>query len=168
MSNEPDPSLARVNPPTRVPLRIEEMLAAAAMAVMILITLGNVVARYLTNVSFAFTEEVSIVLMVVATLLGAAVAEAANRHIRITWFVDQMRPAGQRVAALVGTAAVIVLCAILVWLGARLVYDEWRFEVTSPGLGVDQWLYTLWLPVLLLVVLGRSIGRAVRVWKGRQ
>ena len=27
---------------------------------------------------------------------------------------------------------------LLVWLGARLAYDEWRFEVTSPGLGVTK------------------------------
>ena len=41
------------------------------MAALCLITLGNVVARYLTNYSFAFTEEYSIALMVVVTMLGA-------------------------------------------------------------------------------------------------
>ena len=60
------------------------------MAALGLITLGNVVVRYLTNYSFAFTEEYSIALMVVVTLLGASIAAARNQHMRITWFVDSM------------------------------------------------------------------------------
>jgi TRAP-type C4-dicarboxylate transport system permease small subunit len=168
MSNEPDPSLARVNPPTRIPLKLEEAAAAVVMGLLVLITLANVVARYLTNISFAFTEEISIVLMVIGTLLGASVAEAANRHIRISWFVDNMGARGRRIANVIAVGAVIVLCAVLVGLGVRLVWDEWRFEVTSPGLGIDQWLYTMWMPILLFVVMLRAIGRARRVWRGRQ
>ena len=68
------------------------------MAALCLITLGNVVARYLTNYSFAFTEEYSIALMVVVTMLGASIATAADRHIRITWFADLLPPRGRRVA----------------------------------------------------------------------
>jgi TRAP-type transport system small permease protein len=167
MSAEPDPTIARVNPPTRVPLKIEEAAMAGVMALLILITLGNVVARYLTNVSFAFTEEYSIVLMVIATLLGTGVAEAANRHIRIAWFVEQLRPAARWKAELVSTAAVILLCAIIAALASRLVYDEWRFEVTSPGLGVAQWQYTAWMPVLLIAVMLRAIGRFIRLWRAK-
>ena len=32
--------------------------------------------------------------------------------------------------------------ALLLVLGGRLVWDEYRFEVTSPGLGEPQWIYT--------------------------
>ena len=71
MAAEPDPLLAPTEPETRVPLSIEKVVAAASMAALCLITLGNVVARYLTNYSFAFTEEYSIALMVVVTMLGA-------------------------------------------------------------------------------------------------
>jgi TRAP-type C4-dicarboxylate transport system permease small subunit len=168
MSNEPDPTLLRVNPPTRVPLKLEEAAAAAVMALLVLITFANVVVRYLTDISFAFTEEFSIALMVIGTLLSAAVAEAANRHIRISWFVDKMPPKWRRIANLIAAAAPIVLCAALVLLGARLAWDERRFEVTSPGLGLPQWLYTMWMPILLFVVMLRAIGRAIRIWRGKQ
>ena len=62
------------------------------MAALCLITLGNVVTRYLTNVSFAFTEEYSIALMVVVTMLGTSIATAADRQIRITWFASLPAP----------------------------------------------------------------------------
>lgn len=165
MSEHIDPTAQRVNPPTRVPLKIEEALAALAMALLCLITLGNVIARYLTNYSFAFTEEYSIALMVIVTLLGAAVAFAADRHIRITYLVDRW-PWRLRLAAELGTAlAILVMYVMLVILGTRMTWDDYRFEVTSPGLGAPQWIYTIVLPVLSLVIVLRVVGRMIRLWK---
>src|SRR5215510_10767280 len=76
--------------PPRVPLRIEHVIAASAIALIGIITFANVVVRYLTNYSFAFTEEYSIALMVVMTLVATASAVAANQHIRITYVVDKL------------------------------------------------------------------------------
>jgi TRAP-type transport system small permease protein len=168
LSAEPTPLGGRRNPPTKIPLKIEEMLAAAAMALMVVITLANVVTRYVTDISFAFTEEYSIALMVIVTLLGTAIATAANRHIRIGFFVDRLSPRAQRRVGLLAMLPVIAIFAVLVWLGALSTYDEYRFEVTSPALGVPQWIYTVWLPVLSLVVVLRAVGRLIRIWRGAE
>ena len=164
MSAEPDP-LATPDPTLRVPLTFEKVIAAAAMAALCLITLGNVVARYTTNYSFAFTEEYSIALMVVVTLLGASVATALDRQIRITWFAGLLPPAGRKAAEIAATLATLLMFAILIALGGRMVWDEYRFEVTSPGLGEPQWIYTLALPLLSAAVAARAIGHLVRVWR---
>jgi TRAP-type C4-dicarboxylate transport system permease small subunit len=139
-------------------LRVEEAVAAGVMALLGLITLANVVVRYLTNYSFAFTEEYSIALMVVVAMLGASIAAARNRHMRITWFVDNMRPGLRAAADAVAMLATAVMFVLLVALGARLVWDEYRFEVTSPGLGEPQWIYTLMLPVLSVLVVVRAVA----------
>jgi TRAP-type C4-dicarboxylate transport system permease small subunit len=166
--SEPDNPLSPREPPLRVPLTIEKVLAAAAMAALCLITLGNVVTRYLTNVSFAFTEEYSIALMVVVTMLGASIATAADRQIRIVWFASLLPPGGRRTAEVIATLATIVMFALVVVLGGRVVWDEYRFEVTSPGLGEPQWIYTLALPLLSAVVIGRAVGHLVRVVRARR
>jgi TRAP-type C4-dicarboxylate transport system permease small subunit len=117
-----------------------------------------VVVRYLTNYSFAFTEEYSIALMVVVALLGTSIAAARNRHMRISWFVERMpRPLalGANFVAMLASAAMF---SLLIGLGARLVWDEYRFEVLSPGLGEPQWIYTLMLPVFSVLALLRVIG----------
>jgi TRAP-type C4-dicarboxylate transport system permease small subunit len=160
---DPEVLLAQAETRTRVPLTFEKIVAAAAMAALCLITLGNVVARYLTNYSFAFTEEYSIALMVVVTMLGAAVATAADRQIRITWFADLLPSGPRRAAEIAATVAVIGMFVLMIILGGRLVWDEYRFEVTSPGLGEPQWIYTLALPLLSLVIIGRAIGHLVCV-----
>ncbi|HEY0440322.1 MAG TPA: TRAP transporter small permease [Xanthobacteraceae bacterium] len=163
MSTDADPLLTQQEPPVRVPLTLERVVAAAAMGALCLITLGNVVARYLTNYSFAFTEEYSIALMVVVTMLGAGIATAADRQIRITWFAGLLPPRGRRIAEIVSTFAVILMFGLLIVLGGRVVWDEYRFEVTSPGLGEPQWIYTLALPLLAVGVAARAIGHLIRV-----
>lgn len=168
MSAEPDPTAPQPNPRTRIPLKFEEVLIAASMAGMALITFGNVVVRYLTNVSFAFTEEYSVVLMVVVTMLGTALATAAGRHIRIGYFADS-RSKAARARLEIGAMALVILCfGILFVYGASLTWDEYRFEVLSPGLGHPQWLYTGMLPLLSLAVIGRAAGRIVRFARGEE
>ncbi len=167
MSAEPDPLIAREEPRTRIPLTLEKVVAALAMAALCLITFGNVVARYLTNYSFAFTEEFSIALMVVVTMLGAGIATAADRQIRITWFVDRLPPRARRAAEVVATLAVVAMFLLMVALGGQLVWDEYRFEVTSPGLGEPQWIYTLALPLLSVAIIGRALGHLVRILRSR-
>lgn len=66
-------SPAAVNRPnTRIPLSIEENLAGLILALLAIITFVNVIVRYLTNFSFAFTEEISIFFMLFMTLLGSS------------------------------------------------------------------------------------------------
>lgn len=167
MSADLDPSAGRDNPRTRIPLRIEEVLMAAAMAAMALITAANVATRYLTDVSLAFTEEYSVVLMVLVALLGTAIATASGRHIRIGYFIELLSPRGRRLAEMASMALTVVCFGILVWYGYRLAYDEYRFEVLSNGLGNPNWWYTGWLPLLSIIVVGRAIGRFIRLARGR-
>lgn len=150
-------------PPAWVPLSIEGAVGAALMGLLCLITFANVVTRYLTNVSIAFTEEFSVALMVMLALVGAAAAFARNQHMRMGFLVDGLPARARQAIELLVLALGCSLFALLVWYGSRLAWDEFRFDVGSPGLGVPQWLYTIWLPVLSAVVCTRIIGRMIRL-----
>ena len=118
--------------------------------------MANVLVRYFTDISFAFTEEISVALLVVMTLVGASHAFATNHHIAITFFVSgstRLRAGSQRFATLCSLAMFAVLAAY----GARMAWDDYDFEVTSPSLGVPQWLYTIWLPLLSALIVVRLI-----------
>ncbi|MCE5243137.1 MAG: TRAP transporter small permease subunit, partial [Desulfobacteraceae bacterium] len=75
---ECEPPEGAKGPKTRIPLKIEENLAGFILGALALITFANVLVRYLTDFSFAFTEEFSIFLMVVMTLLGSSSLMAKN------------------------------------------------------------------------------------------
>lgn len=166
MSAEFDPGAAPEDPPARVPLAIEKVLIAAAMAAMALITAANVATRYLTDMSLAFTEEYSVVLMVVVAFLGTALATAAGRHIRIGYFVDGLPPRARRGFEMLGLLLVMLMFGIVGWWGASLTWDEYQFEILSSGLGHPQWWYTGWMPLLSVAVILRALGRLIRLARG--
>jgi len=157
------PGLKLGEAPPRVPVSIEGAIGAAIMGVLALITFINVVVRYFTNVSFAFTEEYSVALMVVMAFVGAAAAFGTDRHIRMTFFTERLAPIVARRIEIGVLLACFFIFAAIAWLGARYTWDEYRFEVLSPGLGVPSWYYTIWMPVMSAVICLRIAGRAVRV-----
>ena len=166
MSVERDPLAPQENPRTRIPLRIEEVLLASIMAAIALITGANVVTRYTTNMSLAFTEEYSVALMVGLALIGTALAMAGGRHIRIAYFTDLMPKPWQRRFE-IGAMLLVILCfGMLAGYGAVLTWQEYDWEILSSGLGHPQWLYTGWMPVLSLFVIGRAAGRIMRLARG--
>ena len=167
MQEEPRTCPEPLRPKTRVPLRIEETLAGIAIGLLALITFANVVVRYLTNFSFAFTEEFSIFLMLVMALIGSSSVMAKNGHLSINFFVDRFRAGVRRWVKIGSTGMVVVVFLALALLGGRMAWDEYRYEVTSPGLGIPTWIYTVWLPVLSLAVTGRALGVIIRLWRNR-
>ncbi len=50
-------------------------------------------------------------------------------------------------------------------LSARVVWDDWRYEETSPGIGVPQWWYPIWLPIRRLAPPARAMGLFIRQGK---
>jgi TRAP-type transport system small permease protein len=141
---------------------VERALAALVLGAICLITLANVVVRYLTNYSFAATEEISVALMVVLALLGSATAVARRRHIAITILVERLPPPLRRFAEVIAETATLIMFLLLVWLGGELAWDVYRFEETSPGMGWPQWIYTIWLPVLAALIAVRAAVLVVR------
>ena len=107
---------------TRVPLQIEDWLTVIIMALLALITFANVLVRYFTDQSFAWTEEFSVFLMILLAILFFLIAA----------------------------------------LSVRVVWDDFRFEETSPGIGVPQWWYSIWLPIVCTAIGLRAVGLFIR------
>lgn len=140
---------------------VERFLMAASMGVLCLLTMANVLVRYFTDISFAFTEEISVALLVVMTLVGASHAFASNHHIAITFFVDR-RPKFKPLAHRLAVLCSLVMFGLLAWYGVLMAWDDYSFEVTSPSLGVPQWWYTVWLPVLSVLIVLRLVALLLR------
>jgi len=155
-ADAPTPSPAPTEEPRS--LRIEDWLTVIAMGLLALITFANVIVRYFTDSSFAWTEEISIFLMIVLALVGGSSAVARDQHIRIEFFCQAGSAARRRRLAQLGAACTALLFAVIALLSVRVVWDEYRFEETSPGIGVPQWWYSIWLPVCAALITLRAIG----------
>jgi len=157
---------AEADEQTGVPLKIEDWITVVVMALLALITFANVVVRYFTSQSFAWTEEFSIFLMIVLALVAGSAAVARNQHIRIEYFADSGPEARQRALARFGAFMVFLLFTLMAVLSSRMVWDHVKYEETSPGIGLPMWWYSIWLPVMSVAIAGRALGLFIR--RGRR
>ena len=151
----------------RVPLAIEKAIIAGALGLICVISFANVLVRYFTDFSFAFTEELSVFMLIILAFFGSAVAFARDEQIRITFFLDRMPRSLRWVATALALAANLAIFSLVAWFGGRFAYDEWFYEATTPGLGIPAWLYSVWLPIAALVIIARLIGRFHRQIRSR-
>lgn len=149
--------------PLRLPLALEEILAGVIMVLLGLITLANVLARYVFHVSFAFTEEYSSVLLFCLVFVTAASAIAENKHIKMTFFTEKLSHRHQKWAELLGCAAVAVCLGVTAWYGGVMTWDAWQTSETSSGIGHPMWMYLIWFPILCLLGVVRALGCMARI-----
>lgn len=146
--------------------RLERVLATLALVIISLISLANVVVRYFTDASFAFTEEISVFLLVILTFAGASVAMRSNRHIRIG-FAERMFPRLRTPLILLQWLASVLVLGMVLWYGGQFALEEYQWESESPGLGLPNWWYVVWLPLLALMMLMRLTQMTIDRLRGR-
>ena len=122
------------------------------MAGLCVITMANVVVRYLSDESFAWTEELSVFLLILTTMAGTAAAALRDNHIRIEFFLERGSPARRRRLALFGAGITFVFFLALAVLTGRMAWDDFKYAEISMGLGVPRWWYTAWVPAFALVI----------------
>ncbi|MEJ5027897.1 MULTISPECIES: TRAP transporter small permease [unclassified Comamonas] len=143
-------------------LWLEDWLTVLIMALLALITFGNVIVRYFTDGSFAWTEEISVFLMILLAMVAGSAAVARNLHIRIEYFAERGDARRRKAFARFGALTVALLFALICVLSIRVVVDDYRYEETSPGIGVPQWWYSIWLPVFSALITLRALGLFLR------
>ncbi len=146
--------------------RLERVLATLALVIISLISLANVVVRYFTDASFAFTEEFSVFLLVILTFAGASVAIRSNRHIRIG-LIERLFPQLRTPLIVVQWIASMLVLGLVIWFGGQFALEEYQWDSESPGLGLPNWWYVIWLPLLGLAMAVRLSQMALDRLNGR-
>lgn len=122
------------------------------MAGLCVITMANVVVRYLSDESFAWTEELSVFLLILTTMSGAAAAAVRDNHIRIDFFLQRGSAARRRRLVLFGAAISVLFFLVLALLTGRMAWDDYKYAEISMGLAVPRWWYTAWVPAFSVVI----------------
>lgn len=156
------------DPPVKAPLKIEDWLSVIILGALALITFANVLVRYLTDSSFAWTEEISIFLLIVLTMTAGATAFVRNQHIRIEIFADGGSPKRRRGLAITSGVIVLLFFVLLTVLSARMALDDYTWGDTSPAIGIPNWWYTIWMPILAGAISLRMLGMLRRLLRGEQ
>lgn len=121
-------------------LTLAEWLLVAALAAMVVMVFGNVVLRYLFDSGITVSDELSRLLFVWLTFLGAVTVLRQGGHLGFDAVVLALPKAGQRTCRIVSDALVIVCC--LVFLRGAWAQTAMNMANQMPVSGVPLgWSY---------------------------
>lgn len=151
---------------TRKWLIIEDSLSIILMAILACITMANVLVRYFSTQSFAWTEEISIFLMILLTLVGSSSAFVRYQHISIDLLVKKCAPKKSAYISLMASGCSLLFFIFFTVLSAKLCADEMEFGDISPALGISTWKYTIFLPIFSVLISIRLLRQFFCLWQG--
>ncbi|MDR3231867.1 MAG: TRAP transporter small permease [Synergistaceae bacterium] len=147
--------------------RFEEILGAFLLFIMVGIAFLNVLTRYFSNYSFAFTEEVALNFFVWITLLGISICYKRRTHLNVTLIYNQCPLKMQKILLHISNIFSIVFFSLLTYRGIFQVKDEYDLSAVTEALQTPTWLYTIALPVFSALIIFRILESMVR-GKGKE
>jgi C4-dicarboxylate transporter DctQ subunit len=129
---------------------MQTTVCSLLLAFMCLMVVLQVVLRYVFNFSFVWSEELIRYLMIWMVMIGSALVQDKNEHVRIDFFPMLAGPRGRRAMETLFRLCTLVFLAIIAIKGVKMVYFNRLFE--SSGLRVSMLWASLAIPVGALLM----------------
>ena len=126
---------------------LENNIIGYGLLIMTLITFVNVISRKFLHLSLSFTEEITTILFIFISLLGAAVAAKRGSHLGLTVFTDFIPAKYQKYVSLFTWLVATFFSFYLIRYGLAMVRSEYIFKVKTPALGWPEWIFGLAIPI---------------------
>ena len=117
---------------------IEEVALALASILVLGLTFGNVVARYVFHHSWGFAEEIVGAVFVLISLLAAGVAAGTGDLVNLALLPDHVGPGTKKVLKVISTVIGVIYSLILAWQGFGRMTADHTF---SPILHISKSIF---------------------------
>lgn len=141
-----------------------KILTGVAMVVLTVIFGWLVYGRYVLNDTPTWVEQVSLLLVMLITFVGAAIGIHENTHLGVSYFREVV-PAPVRTAfAVITHIMLLIFGAIMAVQSYKLTLFKWGSEI--PLLHVPEGLRSIPITVCGVLVCLFSIGHLIRLARG--
>ena len=164
-SGEPPVFLAKMDAVYEVLSRICIFLAGIALVVMTVIFAWLVFGRYVLNDTPTWAEQVSLLLIMVISFLGAAAGVHHNTHLSVNIFRSVVPDWMRTIFVIVTDLLMMVFGGMMFWYGMELTRFKWNSLI--PLIQLPEGLRSLPLTICGLLVFIFSAGHLIRLWFGR-
>jgi len=146
----------------RVLALVTELPAALLVVLEIVILFAGVVSRYVFNKPLTWSDELASILFLWLAMLGAVIALRRGEHMRLTTFVNMLRPEWR---AWVETfSALVVIVFVLLLLEPSWTYIDDQWAIVTPALELHDALRVAAIGVgavlMMVIALARLADRA--------
>jgi len=138
---------------------IEELIACGAFIVMTVVTVVNVILRYLTNYMFPWSEELGRFTFMWTTFFGAAMCTKHGRHLVIDILINSVRRRNKMIMEFIVDIATLTLMAVLIFYGWKLTIAS---DVPTASLGIPLSYVVFGVPLSCTIILIRTLVSMVK------
>lgn len=152
-------SLAALEVPLARLERLGLFVAGIAFAAMMLVTVLDVVMRYVLNAPLSWSFElISSYLMVAAFFLAVSATQGRRQHVSVDVLARHLPQRLRCWLAVVSGCAVILLFALIWWAGAQGFWEAWQKNLVMDGqIPWPRWPTYLMIPVGLGLMVPRLV-----------
>lgn len=146
--------------------RIEDAVAGVVLLAMVVLPVGEIVARWFGTVFVPGAITLVQHLTLWVAFLGAAIAARQGKLLALataTFLPERVQRASGAGASLVAAA----VGALLTWGAVELVLQSYRFPTGAVGPNIPRWIAQLGLPIGMALVTLRLVWHGGRTWAGR-
>lgn len=144
--------------------RVCQIVTGIGLVVLTVIFGWLVYGRYVLNATPTWVEQVSLLLVMVITFLGAAVGIHENTHLGVSYF-REIAPRPVRLAfTVLGHLMMAVFGAVMMWHSYVLVLFKWGSLI--PLIHVPEGLRAIPITICGALILLFSIGHLIKMMRG--
>ena len=132
--------------------KLEEIILVVCLSLMTLITFANVVSRKVLHFPWAFAEELTVILFIFSSLVGAAVAAKRGSLIGLTLLYDICHKNLRKIFFVLLLLASVFFVGIVTIYGIGMVRSEMVSGIKTPALGAPEWVFGLSIPVGCIIL----------------
>jgi TRAP-type mannitol/chloroaromatic compound transport system permease small subunit len=139
--------------------------AAWLALLLVLVTFGVVVLRYLFEIGSIALQEAILYLHASLFLLGAAYTLKADGHVRVDIVYHRLSPRGRALVDLLGAILLLLpVCGFLLWISWDYVATSWSLREGSRETGGLPYVYLLktLIPLASGLLILQGISQALR------
>ena len=145
--------------------KIELYLIVFTSTIMLLLTFANVCSRFVFNYSLAFSEEITLGLFVLSSLLGASAGVKKKTHLGLSILTDVMNEKRQQAFRILADLLSLGMSVGFLYYGVQMVISEIELEQVTAAMQWPEWIFGMALPVgfgLLSIRFFLDLSRNVR------
>ena len=142
--------------------------AIVAISALTLDVIWGVLTRYALGEQAKWTEELARFLLIWVSLLGGAVAYRDREHLGIDFVVNGLEPSVRKgMALLKELLAIVIVVAVMIIGGLKLVSYTVSLERTTPALGWQMGYVYLVIPIVGVLMLMFSLEFMWGLWNSK-
>jgi C4-dicarboxylate transporter DctQ subunit len=140
-------------------VRMEKVLIIFVLFLLIVLSLGQVIARNFFQLGFMWIDELSRCLVLWLAFIGGALCSKYARHMRIDIILHLMKGQKKLIVEIIGNVFIIIVCAFLLVASINHIIYQMESSIKLMLQGVPDWIISLVIPYFFAVTMFRAIMR---------